>query len=320
MKIVVLDACINGSLDILNFEPLRQYGELTIYEMTKNEEVEQRIQDADCVFTCRALISRTIMEHCPNLKYIGVLATGYNVVDVIAAKEHNILVSNVPSYSTDSVAEFTLAMMLEICHHIGAHSDSVKNGEWTREKGLCYWNYPLFDLKNKTLGLIGFGAIAQKVAKLATAFGMNILVYNRTIYHELEQDTLHFADLETVLKSSDFISLHCPLTPETKELINEDTLSMMKDGAYLINTARGGLIVESHVQSALIHGKLGCYATDTITLEPISSDNPLRKAPNVLITPHIAWASKETLEHFMELVLHNFTSYMEGNPINIVNL
>lgn len=319
MKIVVLDACINGELTTLNFEPLRSYGELTIYEMTRHEEVKERIKDADCVFTCRAYITRDIMETCPNLKYIGVLATGYNAVDVVAAKEFGIIVSNVPSYSTDSVAEFTLAMMLELCHHIGAHSSSVQQGEWTRDKGLCYWNYPLFDLKGRTLGLIGFGQIGQKVAKLAEAFGMNILVHNRTIYPELETEHLHFADFETVLKSADFLSLHCPLTEETKEIINATSLSLMKPSAYLINTARGGLIVESDVQIALNEDRLAGYAVDTVTLEPISPDNPLMHAKNIIITPHIAWAAKDTIEAFMKIVLNNFFAYVDGNPINVVN-
>ncbi len=253
------------------------------------------------------------------MKYIGVLATGYNIVDVITAKAQGITVTNVPDYSSKSVAQFTMALILELCHHVGAHNTAVKQGEWIKSKDFSFWNYPLIELAEKTLGIIGFGKIGKATAKLAQAFGMKILVYNRTTYSEFENEDLKFVALDDLFQNSDFISLHSPLTQETKGIINSSSIEKMKNSAFLINTSRGPLVNEKDLAKALEEEKLAGAAIDVISEEPMKDSNPLFSAKNCIITPHIAWAPKEARQRLMQTTEENLKAFLEGNPINVVN-
>ena len=271
------------------------------------------------MFTNKTPISKKVLNNLPNLKYIGVLATGYNVVDVNAANEHNVVVSNVPAYGTDAVAQFVMGLLLEMCHHIGDHNNSVQKGDWTNSIDFCYWNSPLIELEGKTIGLIGFGKIGQKTAKLAIAFGMNVLVYSRTVKKEFESSNLIFVSLNEVLRKSDVISLHCPLNDTTSNIICANNIGLMKDKVLLINTSRGGLINEQDLADALNSNKIYAAAVDVVSKEPMNAENPLLSAKNCIITPHIAWATKEARERLMHTAVGNLKSYLEGNPINLVN-
>jgi glycerate dehydrogenase len=247
------------------------------------------------------------------------LATGYNVVDVEAAKEHGAVVCNVPAYSTESVAQFVFALLLEICHHAWDHNLSVKNGDWSSGPDFCFWNHPLFELKGKTIGIIGYGRIGESVGKLARAFGMKVLAHSRTIKPGLENEDIHFVLLDELLENSDVVSLHCPLFPETKGLVNKENIDKCKDGVIIINTARGGLVVEEDMKSALESGKVAYFAADVVSTEPIKPDNPLLKAPNTIITPHIAWAPFEARQRLMNTSIENLRAFLKGNPQNVVN-
>lgn len=317
MKIVVLDGNTLNPGD-LSWEPLAKLGELTVYDRTAPELTLERMKGAEVVLSNKTVIKREHIEACKELRFIGVTATGYNVIDVAAAKEYGIPVCNVPGYSTDAVAQMTFALLLELTNHTAMHSDSVYGGEWSQCKDFCYWKAPIVDLAGKTMGLIGFGSIGQKVAQIAAAFGMNVLVYNRTIKPWLETEQIHFTDLDTLLASSDVVSLHCPLFPETSEIIRKETIAKMKDGAYLINTARGGCINEADVTEALKSGKLAGAGADVVSVEPISKNNPLLTAPNMVITPHISWASTDSRSRLLQLVANNVEAYQKGCPINNV--
>ena len=281
------------------------------------QESIERIADADAVLTNKVPIKEELLAACPNIKYIGTLSTGYNIIDLEACKSRGIPVCNVPSYSTEAVAQFTMALLLEICHHVGEHSDIVHSGGWERSVDFCFWNYPLIELSSKTIGIIGFGKIGQEVAKLANAFDMKVLAYSRTEYEEGKK-LAEYVDLDTLLAKSDIISLHCPLFPETRGIINSEKIAKMKDGAILLNTSRGPLIVEEDVANALNSEKLYYYATDVASREPIRSDNPLLKAKNCIITPHIAWAAKETRARLVGIVYDNLKVYIEGKLQNNV--
>ena len=320
MKIVVLDGYTLNPGD-LSWEAVEAMGELIVHERTafNQEMIIKTIEDADAVLTNKTPLSKAVIESVPNLKYIGVLATGYNVIDVAAAKQAGIVVSNVPIYGTQAVGQFTMALLLELCHHVGDHNAAVKNGDWTKSKDFCFWNSPLIELSGKTLGIIGFGRIGQATAKMAQAFGLRILAYNRSQDLRLESETLKYVELDELLEKSDFVSLHCPLTTETEGLINSDSISKMKDGAFLINTSRGGLIVEEDLKKALNSGKLAGAAVDVVSKEPIDADNPLLKAQNCIITPHIAWASKEARARLMQTTVENLKAFVKGKPINKVN-
>ena len=320
MKIVVLDGFTLNPGD-LSWEVLRNLGELIIYDRTEidTDKVIQAIGTAEIVFTNKTPISKKVLNNLPNLKYIGVLATGYNVVDVNAANEHNVVVSNVPAYGTDAVAQFVMGLLLEMCHHIGDHNNSVQKGDWTNSIDFCYWNSPLIELEGKTIGLIGFGKIGQKTAKLAIAFGMNVLVYSRTVKKEFESSNLIFVSLNEVLRKSDVISLHCPLNDTTSNIICANNIGLMKDKVLLINTSRGGLINEQDLADALNSNKIYAAAVDVVSKEPMNAENPLLSAKNCIITPHIAWATKEARERLMHTAVGNLKSYLEGNPINLVN-
>lgn len=318
MKIVVLDGYAMNPGD-LSWNGMEKLGQLTVFDRTPKELVVERIGDAEIVLTNKVVLSREVLDKTPSLKYIGVMATGYNVVDTAAARELGITVTNVPAYSTDSVAQLVFAFILEFCHHVGEHSRAVQEGAWTKSRDFAFWNFPLIELAHKTLGLIGYGAIGQAVAQLAVAFGMNVEVYSRTVRKELETGKIKFVTLEEILAESDFISLHCPLTEETKELINRDTLSRVKSGAFLINTSRGPVISEQDVADALNSGRLAGAAVDVVSAEPISGDNPLLGAKNCIITPHFGWAPFEARTRLMDTLIKNVGAFMAGRPINVVN-
>ena len=318
MKIVILDGYTENPGD-LYWGALEKMGNLVVYDRTPAEKIVERIGDAQAVYVNKVPITRETIDQCPNLRFIGVLATGYNVIDVKAAKAKGITVCNVPTYGTDAVAQYAMALLLELCHHVGEHSECVKRGEWTNHEDWCFWNYPLIELAGKTMGIIGFGRIGQAAAKLAKAFGMEVMAYDSHVISELEGTICHYTDLESLLKQSDVISLHCPLNTETEGIINKNTIDIMKDGAMLINTSRGPLIVEEDLKEALDCGKLGGAAVDVVSIEPIRNDNPLLTAKNVIITPHIAWAPRESRQRLMDVAVGNLKAFIDGNPQNVVS-
>lgn len=318
MKIVVLDGFTLNPGD-LNWNGLQALGELTVYDRTPSDKIVARIGDAEIVFTNKTPISRETLDSCPNIKFIGELATGYNNIDIDAAREKGIPVANIPSYGTQAVAQFTIALLLELCSHVGAHSQAVKEGKWTDSQDWCFWHQPLIELHGKTMGIIGYGSIGQETAKIAQALGMDILAYGRKKRPELETDRCKYVDLDELLAKSHVISLHCPLFPETEGIINKTTIAKMKPGVLIINTARGQLIVEEDLRDALNQGQVAGAAVDVVSQEPITPDNPLLQAKNIIITPHIAWAPKETRERLLNIAVDNLKAFLAGKPINIVN-
>ena len=320
MKIVVLDGYTENPGD-LSWAPLEALGELTVYDRTSYVEapiIAERIGDAEIVVMNKTPISKETIDKCPNIKAIAVLATGYNVVDYNYAKEKGIPVLNVPTYGTASVSQFSIALLLEICHHIGHHSKSVHDGNWASNVDWCYWDYPLIELEGKTIGIIGFGRIGQAEGRIAKALGMNVLAYD--LYPNDSGKAIgEYVDLDTLLAKSDVVSLHCNLTPENTGLINKDTIAKMKDGAILINNARGQLINEQDVADALNSGKLGAAGLDVVYTEPIKADNPLLKAKNCIITPHISWAPKESRQRIIDITADNIKAFLAGSPVNVVN-
>lgn len=320
MKIIILDGYTLNPGD-LSWADLEKLGEVTVYDRTTydNETIITVIGDADAVFTNKTPLPREVLESAKSLKFVGVLATGFNVVDIVAAKELNMIVSNVPSYSTTSVAQMTLALILELCHHVGDHDRAVKNGEWSNSKDFCFWNSPLIELSGKTIGIIGFGRIGQAAGKLAEAFGMRILASGSRKRPELETETCQYTDLDTLLKESDVISLHCPLTESTEGIINTANIEKMKEGVMIINTSRGPLVVEEDLKEALDTNRVAGAAIDVASVEPILKDNVLLSAKNCIITPHIAWAPKESRMRLMNTAVNNLKAFKEGSPINVVN-
>ena len=318
MKIVVLDGYTLNPGDI-SWEGLEALGEVTVYDRTKPEEVVERIGDAQVVYTNKTPITRYTLDQCGNIRFIGVLATGYNIIDIEAAKEKGIPVSNIPTYGTAAVSQFAIALLLELCHHIGEHSDAVKNGEWTSNPDWCFWKYPLVELAGKTMGIVGFGRIGQDTGKIAQALGMKVLAFDAYKRPELESETCRYADLDTLLAESDVISLHCPLFPDTEGIINKDTIAKMKTGVMIINDSRGPLIVEEDLRDALNSGKVAGAALDVVSTEPIKMDNPLLSAKNVILTPHIAWAPKESRQRLMDIAVENLQCFVDGAPQNVVN-
>ena len=318
MKIVVLDGYTLNPGDI-SWEGLEALGEVTVYDRTKPEEVVERIGDAEVVYTNKTPITRDTLDQCGNIRFIGVLATGYNIIDIEAAKEKGIPVSNIPTYGTAAVSQFAIALLLELCHHIGEHSDAVKNGEWTSNPDWCFWKYPLVELAGKTMGIVGFGRIGQDTGKIAQALGMKVLAFDAYKRPELESETCRYADLDTLLAESDVISLHCPLFPDTEGIINKDTIAKMKTGVMIINDSRGPLIVEEDLRDALNRGKVAGAALDVVSTEPIKMDNPLLSAKNVILTPHIAWAPKESRQRLMDIAVENLQCFVDGAPQNVVN-
>ena len=318
MKIVVLDGYTANPGD-LSWEGLQAIGDVILYDYTLAEDVIARISDAEAVLTNKVPISAQIMDACPNLKFICVFATGYNIIDLNAARERGITVSNIPAYSSASVAQSVFAFLLEIALHTAHHNDAVHSGRWAANKIFCFWDTPLVELEGKTLGIIGCGAIGQRVAKIAVAFGMKVLANNRTYRPELETESIKLASLDEVLAGSDYITLHVPQTPESVGLINRDNIAKMKDGAVIINTARGGCVVEQDVADALAAGKLAWYAADVLSQEPPKAANPLLTAPHTILTPHISWATYEARVRLMEITVSNFKAYLAGNSVNVVN-
>lgn len=319
MKIVILDGRgLNpGDLDYSCFD---QFGQVTLYQRTDSEEEAiARIADNEIVMVNKVPVTERLLSACPNIKLICVQATGYNIVDTEACARRGIPVTNVPSYGTAAVAQFTLALMLEMCHRIGLHNHSVHQGDWRKSETFCYWLTPQMELAGKTLGLIGFGRIGQAVAKLAAAFGMKVLAYNRSQSEEGRR-LAEYVDLDTLLAQSDFVSLHCPQTAETTHLINAETIAKMKDGAMLVNTARGGLVDEQALVDALNSGKLRYAAVDVVSQEPMQADNPLLSTRKCIITPHIAWAPVESRQRLLDTVVENVRSFLNGTPQNVVNL
>lgn len=317
MKIVILDGYTENPGD-LSWEGMEILGELTVYDRTPVDRIVERIGDAEAVIVNKVPITRATLEACPGLRYIGVLATGYNVIDVAACKEHGIVVSNIPTYGTAAVAQLAIALTLELCHHVAAHSDSVYAGEWSACPDWTYWKFPLIELAGKTMGIIGFGRIGQTTGRIAQALGMTVLAYDEMRIPGLESETCRYTDLDTLFASSDVISLHCPLFPATKGMINASSIAKMKDGVFIINTSRGPLIVEEDLRAALESGKVAGAGLDVVSTEPIAADNPLLKAKNCLITPHIAWAPKESRQRLMDIAVDNLAAFIAGNPKNQV--
>ncbi len=320
MKIVVLDGYTENPGD-LSWEPLKQLGDLTVYDRTPvsdREEIIRRIGDAQVVFTNKTPLDRQVMEACPGLKFISVLATGYNVVDVACARERGIPVSNIPSYGTDAVGQFAIALLLEICHHIGHHDQAVKAGRWTSSPDWCFWDYPLIELAGKTMGVIGFGRIGRKTGQIAAAMGMKVLAYDRNETEEGRQ-LAEYTDLDTLLARSDVIALHCPLFPETEGIICRETIAKMKDGVIILNNSRGPLIVEADLAEALNAGKVYAAGLDVAREEPIPADSPLLTARNCILTPHISWAPRESRQRIMDMSAENLRAYLAGTPIHVVN-
>ena len=319
MKIVILDGYTENPGD-LSWDALKEFGELTVYDRTPYEDAEiaRRIGDAEIVFTNKVPVSKSTLATCPNIKYISVLATGYNIVDCKAAAERGIPVSNVPSYGTDSVGQFAIALLLELCHHVAHHSEAVHQGRWETNPDWCFWDYPLIELAGKTMGIIGFGRIGQTTGRIAKALGMKVLAYSRSV-REDGKAIADYVDLDTLLSSSDVIALHCPLFPETEGIINKENIAKMKDGVIIINNSRGQLVVEQDLADALNSGKVYAAGLDVVSTEPIKGDNPLLKAKNCLITPHISWAPKESRQRIMDCSRDNLKAFLEGRPINVVN-
>lgn len=319
MKLVITDGYCENPGD-LSWEPLKQFGELVIYDRTEDDEdkIIDRIGDADIAIINKVPITERIMDACPNLKAIAILATGYNVVDIDAAKKRGIPVCNVPAYGTDAVAEFAMSLLLELCHHVGHHADAVKEGRWENCPDFCFWDYPLMDLHGKTMGIIGFGRIGRTTGKLANAFGMKVLATGSRPTPEGEA-LADYVDLDTLLARSDVIALHCPLLPGTKDIICRENIEKMKDGVIIINNARGGCVVEQDLADALNSGKVAAAGLDVVSTEPISGDNPLLTAKNCIITPHISWASRECRQRILDTTVENVRSFLAGTPKNVVN-
>lgn len=316
MKIVVLDGYTLNPGD-LSWADLEAMGPLTVYDRTPPEKIVQRIGDAEAVLTNKTPLTSATLAACPALRYIGVLATGYNVVDVAASKARGIPVCNIPTYGTAAVAQFTVALLLEMCHHVGAHSDSVHAGDWGRSPDWCYWRYPLVELAGKTAGIIGFGRIGQATAKILSAMGMKVLAYDA---HESEsgRQLADYVSLDELLSRSDVISLHCPLFPDTQGLICRRNIEKMKDGVMILNASRGPLVVDDELAEALDSGKVVGAALDVASTEPIRGDNPLLRAKNCILTPHIAWAPKESRQRLMDIAVDNLRSYLSGSPAHNV--
>lgn len=318
MNIVVLDGYALSPGD-LSWKAMEKLGKLTVYERTAQHEVFVRSQDADVLFTNKTPLPGNVIRQLPTLKFIGVLATGYNIIDVEVAREKGIIVSNIPDYGSYSVAQLTMALLLELCHHVQRHSDSVMQGGWVRSKDWCYWEYPLVELAGKTIGIIGFGNIGQKVGDMATAFGMNVIGAARHHSDQSHRKNFRWADIPVLLEESDVVSIHCPLTPETKGLLNARSLQTMKPTAFLLNTSRGPIIVDEDLANALNNDVIAGAGIDVLSVEPPPADNPLFRAKNCIITPHIAWATREARARLMDMAVKNLQAFAAGAPENVVN-
>jgi len=318
MKLVIVDGYALNPGD-LSWSALEALGEVMYYDRTAKSEIVARAADAEAILTNKVALDRQTLEQLPELKYIGVTATGYNIIDVDYARQRGIVVTNVPGYSTPSVAQLTFALLLEHCHHVQRHSDSVLEGNWSRSPDFSFWDYPLVELSGKKLGIIGFGDIGQQVADIAAAFGMSILAHSRTQTDQSHRKNFRWVELDELLEQADVVSLHCPLTPQTQGMINRVALAKMKPTAFLVNTSRGPLIVEEDLAAALNGGQIAGAGLDVLSTEPPASGNPLFAAKNCFITPHIGWATQEARARLMDQVVANLKDYLAGNPSNIVN-
>ncbi len=315
MKIKILDWDTVTSGDI-SFERFEKYGELEVFGLTSPEQTAERIGDADIVLCNKTLITDEVIKSCKNLKYIGLFATGYNNIDLDSADKAGIAVSNSPAYSTDAVAQHTFALILSFFNSVDKYNNSVKNGDWIKSKTFSYFDYPISELSGKNLSVIGYGSIGKKVAKIADAFGMNVLISTRT---KPENCKYRLVSKEEAFKLADVLTIHCPLTSKTENLVNKDTLSLMKKSAYIINTSRGGTINENDLAYALNNDIIAGAGVDVISAEPMKKDNPLYGAKNCIITPHIAWAAFETRQRLLDIVENNLKAFIEKKPVNIVN-
>ncbi len=318
MKIVILDGFTLNPGD-LSWDAMKEMGELVIYDRTPADKVAERAAGAEVVFTNKTPINEDALNQLPALKFIGILATGYNIVNTEVAKVKGIMVANVPGYGTTSVVQLTFALLLELCLHVQRHSDSVMDGKWSRSADFCFWDSPLIELSGKTMGIIGFGNIGQQVGDVAAAFGMKIIGNSRTRTDQAHRANFKWADIPELLEQSDVVSIHCPLFPETKGLINKESLKLMKGSAFLINTSRGPIIVDEDLADALNNEVIAGAGIDVLSTEPPPPGNPLFTAKNCIITPHIAWATKEARERLMNVTVSNLSAFLQGNPINVVN-
>ncbi|MCW3089451.1 MAG: glycerate dehydrogenase [Ferruginibacter sp.] len=318
MKIVILDGYTLNPGD-LSWDELKKLGDLGVYDRTPADQVAGRAAGATVVFTNKTPIGENALNQLPDLKYIGVLATGYNIVNTEVAKAKGIIVANVPGYGTTSVVQMTFALLLELCLHVQRHSDSVKDGKWARSADFCFWDFPLIELAGKTMGIIGFGNIGQQVGDVATAFGMKIIGNSRTRSDQSHRKNFKWADVPELLQQSDVVSIHCPLFPETKGLINTESLQLMKRSAFLLNTSRGPIIVDEDLAAALNNEVIAGAGIDVLSAEPPPVSNPLFTAKNCIITPHIAWATKEARARLMDATVSNLSAFLQGKPVNVVN-
>ena len=318
MKIVVMDGKGVNPGD-MSWKQIQQFGELIVYERTASEEIIDHVGDAEIVLTNKTVFDEDTIAKLKNVKYIGVLATGYNVVDLKAASKRGIVVTNIPAYSTDSVAQMTFAHILNVTNHVDHYARASRDGEWSRCPDFCYWDKPLVELAGKTIGIIGLGNIGMKVANIALNFGMNVIAYTSKEPKEIPNG-INKASIDNILSDSGIISLHCPLTKQTRELINKDSIAKMKRSVIVVNTGRGPLVNEEDVANALHNGLIGAYCADVMCSEPPSADNPLFVEQNAYITPHVAWASKEARIRLMDIAEKNIHSFLSGKPINVVNI
>ena len=317
MKIVNLDGCSTNPGD-LSWDAFYKYGDFTVYERTLPEQIVERAKDADIIIINKSVITNEILDELPNLKYVGLQSTGYNVIDCEEARRRNIIVSNIPAYSTNEVAQHVFALLLEVTNRVALHNEAVHNGEWCSCPDFCFWKEPLTELNRKTIGIIGFGSIGQRVANIATAFGMKVLV--NTPHPQAEAfNNVEFVSLDELLAVSDIVTCHCPLNENTKHLINTETIAKMKSSAILINTSRGPVLDEFAVADALNNDRIAYACVDVLDVEPPSESNPLLHAKNCIITPHIAWAATETRARLLEILEDNLKAFLNGTPQNVVN-
>lgn len=319
MKIVILDGYTENPGD-LSWAQLEALGELTVYDRTPSDEDEiiRRIGDAEIVMTNKTPLTEKVLNACTNIKYITVLATGYNVVDTACARAKGIPVSNVPTYGTAAVGQFAIALLLEICHHVAHHSQAVHEGRWEACPDWCFWDYPLIELAGKTIGIIGFGRIGQQTGRIAKAMGMTVLA-SGSRPTDSGREIAQYVELDELFARSDVIALHCPLFPNTKGIINKDSIAKMKDGVIIINNSRGQMVVEQDLADALNSGKVACAGLDVVSTEPIRADNPLLKAKNCIITPHMSWGSRSSRQRIMDCTVENVRAFLAGQPQNVVN-
>lgn len=318
MKIVILDGYTLNPGD-LSWDELKKLGDVTIYDRTPADLIVSRAAGAEIVFTNKTPMGEEVINNLPALKFIGVLATGYNVVNIQTAKEKGIVVANVPGYGTPSVVQMTFALLLELCQHVQQHNEAVRAGKWSQCLDFCFWDYPLVELEGKTMGIIGYGSIGQKVGDVATAFGMNLIGNSRTRTDQSHRSNFRWADIPELLAELDVVTIHCPLFPETKGLINKNSLKTMKSSAFLLNTARGPIIEDQDLADALNNEVIAGAGIDVLSIEPPTQGNPLFSAKNCVITPHIGWATREARQRLMDITVHNLTSFIKGSPINVIN-